>query len=113
MNDDIELSDLITKINNVFDIHTTKELTEKLNKMFCKSDMKNKEDATNQKAKNDSGNEQPKKEEQNKHSGIVNKAKPMKNRAQIKKEAQNTYEENYDINQVQEEFDDIYEDFDE
>ena len=30
MNDDIELSDLITKINNVFDIHTTKELTEKL-----------------------------------------------------------------------------------
>ena len=30
MNNDIELSDLITKINNVFDIHTTKELTEKL-----------------------------------------------------------------------------------
>ena len=89
------------------------ELTEKLNKMFCKSDMKNKEDATNQKAKNDSSNEQQKKEEQNKHSSIVNKAKPMKNRAQIKKEAQNTYEENYDINQVQEEFDDIYEDFDE
>ena len=25
MNDDIELSDLITKINNAFDIHTTKE----------------------------------------------------------------------------------------
>ena len=41
------------------------------------------------------------------------RAKPMKNRAQIKKEAQNTYEENYDINKVQEEFDDIYEDFDE
>ena len=30
MNDDIELSNLITKSNNVFDIHTTKELTEKL-----------------------------------------------------------------------------------
>lgn len=87
------------------------EVTEKLNKMFCKENMKCNESNIEEKIKNN--NEQIRREEPKKQNNIVNKTKPMKNRAQIKREAQNAYEDSYNVNQGQEELEDIYDDFDE
>ena len=88
------------------------EMTEKLNKMFCKESMKCNESNIEEKIKTNN-NEQLKREEPKKQNNIVNKTKPMKNRAQIKREAQNAYEDSYNLNQDQEELDDIYDEFDE
>ncbi len=90
------------------------EITEKINNMLCKKNEACNNEKNSEPKQNKDNNENNKKEETKKQTNIVNnKTRPMKNRAQIKREAQNSYEENYDANQVQEELNDIYDDFDE